>query len=59
MHHSRHSFIRVPSIAADELSWGMIEDWRRDLKGKITWALVLKLLGLVLLWLLFFRGRGS
>ncbi len=37
----------------------MIEDWRRDLKGKITWALVVKLLGLMLLWLLFFKGRGS
>jgi hypothetical protein len=35
-----------------------IEDWRRDLKGKITWVLVLKLLGLILLWLLFFRRQG-
>jgi hypothetical protein len=37
---------------------GEIEDWRRDLKGKITWVLVLKLLGLILLWLLFFRRQG-
>ena len=36
-----------------------IEDWRRDLRAKITWVLVVKLLGLILLWLLFFRGHGS
>jgi hypothetical protein len=33
--------------------------WRRDLRVKITWALVAKLLGLLLLWFLFFRGSGS
>jgi hypothetical protein len=33
----------------------MIEDWRRDLRVKLTWALVVKLLGLMLLWWLFFR----
>ncbi len=37
----------------------MIDDWRRDLKAKIAWALVAKLLGLMLLWWLFFRGHGS
>jgi hypothetical protein len=35
-----------------------IDDWRRDLRTKITWVLVIKLLGLILLWWLFFRGRG-
>ena len=33
--------------------------WRRDLRVKITWALVAKLLGLLLLWFLFFRGSGT
>jgi hypothetical protein len=32
---------------------------RRDLKTKILWALIAKLLGLTLLWFLFFRGNGS
>jgi hypothetical protein len=32
---------------------------RRDLKNKIVWALVAKLAGLTLLWLLFFRGNGK
>jgi hypothetical protein len=36
-----------------------IEDWRRDLKVKITLALVMKLLGLILLWWLFFRGHAQ
>jgi hypothetical protein len=35
-----------------------IDDWRRDLRTKITWVLVIKLLGLILLWWLFFRVRG-
>jgi hypothetical protein len=35
------------------------EDWRRDLRVKIAWALAAKLLGLILLWLLFFRGHAS
>jgi len=38
---------------------GQTDDWRRDLKAKITWALVAKLLGLILLWFLFFRSRGA
>jgi hypothetical protein len=33
--------------------------WRRDLGAKIAWTLVAKVLGLVLLWLLFFRGHAS
>ncbi len=33
--------------------------WRRDLKLKIAWALLAKLLGLTLLWFLFFRGTDS
>jgi hypothetical protein len=37
----------------------LIEDWRRDLRAKITWILAVKLLGLIVLWLLFFRGHGS
>jgi len=37
----------------------LIDTWRRDLKLKIVWALAAKLLGLVLLWLLFFQGHGS
>jgi hypothetical protein len=35
------------------------DDWRHDLRVKIAWALAAKLLGLILLWLLFFRGHGS
>jgi len=35
------------------------DDWRRDLNAKITWALAAKLLGLMLLWFLFFRGGRS
>ena len=30
-----------------------------DLKVKIAWALAAKLLGLTLLWFLFFRGSAS
>jgi hypothetical protein len=33
--------------------------WRRDLGAKIAWALVAKVLALVLLWLLFFRGHAA
>jgi hypothetical protein len=36
-----------------------IDHWQRDLRGKIAWVLAAKLLGLVLLWFLFFRGHGS
>jgi hypothetical protein len=32
------------------------DDWRRDLRAKITWALAVKLAALMLLWFLFFRG---
>jgi len=35
------------------------DDWRRDLKVKIAWTLAAKLLGLILLWFLFFRGNHS
>jgi hypothetical protein len=35
------------------------DDWRRDLKVKIAWTLAAKLLALILLWLLFFRGNHS
>jgi len=35
------------------------DDWRRDLKVKIAWSLAAKLLGLILLWVLFFRGNHS
>jgi hypothetical protein len=35
------------------------ELWQRDLRIKIAWALAAKLLGLILLWYLFFRGGGS
>lgn len=34
-------------------------DWRRDLRTKILWALLAKVLGLALLWWLFFRGTHS
>jgi hypothetical protein len=37
----------------------LIDAWQRQLKVKIAWALAAKLLGLVLLWFLFFRGHGS
>ena len=33
--------------------------WRRDLGAKIAWTMVAKVLGLALLWLLFFRGRAA
>ncbi len=36
-----------------------VHAWQRELKVKIAWALVAKLVGLTLLWLLFFRGHGS
>jgi hypothetical protein len=49
-----------------ELTWDKRIDtrdqpdvWRRDLRIKITWALAAKLLALLLLWFLFFRGSGS
>ena len=32
--------------------------WRRELKVKIVWALAAKLVGLTLLWMLFFRGHA-
>jgi hypothetical protein len=35
------------------------DDWRRDLRTKIVWALLAKVLGLTLLWWLFFRGTHS
>jgi hypothetical protein len=34
------------------------EAYRQDLKVKIVWALVAKLLALTLLWFLFFRGSS-
>lgn len=34
------------------------DTWRRDLKVKIAWAFVAKLVALTLLWFLFFRGNG-
>jgi hypothetical protein len=34
-------------------------DWRRDLRGKIAWAIAAKLAALILLWFFFFRGSGS
>jgi hypothetical protein len=33
--------------------------WRRDLRVKIAWTLLAKVLGLTLLWLLFFRGHAQ
>ena len=33
--------------------------WRRDLGTKIAWAMAAKVLALILLWLLFFRGHAS
>ena len=33
--------------------------WRRELGAKVAWILVAKVLALVLLWLLFFRGRAA
>jgi hypothetical protein len=35
------------------------DHWQRDLGLKIAWALAAKLIGLTLLWYLFFRGGGS
>jgi hypothetical protein len=34
------------------------DDWRRDLRAKIVWALAAKLLGLFLLWFFFFKRHG-
>jgi hypothetical protein len=33
--------------------------WRRELGVKIAWTMLAKVLGLTLLWLLFFRGHAS
>jgi hypothetical protein len=51
-HSRRHRITRDHHIASEH------ELWRRDLKVKIAWALAVKLLGLILLWLLFFRSGG-
>jgi hypothetical protein len=37
----------------------IVDGWQRDLRKKIAWAMAAKLLGLFLLWFLFFRGHGS
>jgi len=67
MHHL-YLFVHLPACdnSLRELTWDRRIDtrnqpdvWRRDLRVKITWALVAKLLGLLLLWFLFFRGSGS
>jgi hypothetical protein len=31
--------------------------WQRELRTRIAWTMVVKVLALVLLWLLFFRGH--
>jgi hypothetical protein len=36
-----------------------VNTWQRDLRLKIGWALAAKLVGLALLWFLFFRGHGA
>lgn len=33
--------------------------WRRELGARVAWTLMAKVLALVLLWLLFFRGRAA
>jgi hypothetical protein len=33
-------------------------DWRRELRTKLAWAVAAKLVGLTVLWLLFFRGSA-
>jgi hypothetical protein len=35
------------------------DDWRRNLRTKLAWALLAKILGLTLLWWLFFRGTHA
>jgi hypothetical protein len=35
------------------------DDWRRQLRAQITWALAAKLLVLTLLWFFFFRDGHS
>jgi hypothetical protein len=35
-----------------------VHAWRQELKVKIAWALAAKLVGLTLLWMLFFRRHG-
>jgi hypothetical protein len=66
--HQLHLFVHLRPCdnSLRELAWDKRIDkrnqpdvWRRDLRVKITWALAAKLLGLLLLWFLFFRGSGS
>jgi hypothetical protein len=54
LNHRRGSRARGNPISTPD----QIDAWRRDLKVKITWALVAKLLGLMLLWLLFFKPHA-
>jgi hypothetical protein len=54
--------VRIPdAIEASRVDQNqpVIDAWQRQLKVKIAWALAAKLLGLMLLWFLFFRGHGS
>ena len=44
--------------AMSEHSTGM-DDWRRDLRRKIVWAVAAKLTALWLLWFCFFRVGHS
>jgi hypothetical protein len=43
-------------MSADSIS---SQDWQRDLRRKIAWALAAKLAALALLWFFFFRGDNS
>jgi hypothetical protein len=36
-----------------------VSAWRRELGTKIAWTMVAKVLGLILLWVLFFRGHAA
>ena len=36
----------------------LLRSWQQDLKVKIAWAFAAKVLGLALLWLMFFRGAA-
>jgi hypothetical protein len=36
-----------------------VSAWRRELGTTIAWTMVAKVLGLILLWVLFFRGHAA
>ncbi len=37
----------------------VLDDWHRDLRHKLAWALIAKLPALALLWASFFQGTSE